>query len=29
LKGEELEATHAALARSLVQLNIKRRHRSH
>jgi F-type H+-transporting ATPase subunit epsilon len=29
LQGEELEATHAALARSLVQLNIKRRHRSH
>ena len=28
LKGEELEATQAALARSLVQLNLKRRRHS-
>jgi F-type H+-transporting ATPase subunit epsilon len=28
LEGEELEATQAALARSLVQINIKRRRRS-
>jgi F-type H+-transporting ATPase subunit epsilon len=28
LQGEELEATQAALARSLVQINIKRRRRS-
>jgi F-type H+-transporting ATPase subunit epsilon len=29
LQGDELETTQAALARSLVQLNIKRRRRSH
>jgi F-type H+-transporting ATPase subunit epsilon len=29
LQGEELEATQSALARSLVQLNIKRRRHSH
>jgi F-type H+-transporting ATPase subunit epsilon len=29
LHGDELETTQAALARSLVQLNIKRRRRSH
>jgi F-type H+-transporting ATPase subunit epsilon len=29
LQGEELEATHASLARSLVRLNLKRRHHSH
>jgi F-type H+-transporting ATPase subunit epsilon len=28
LEGEELEATHAALARSLVQLHVKRRRHS-
>jgi F-type H+-transporting ATPase subunit epsilon len=28
LEGEELEATQAALARSLVQINVKRRRRS-
>jgi F0F1-type ATP synthase epsilon subunit len=28
LAGEELEATQAALARSLVQLNLKRRRRN-
>lgn len=28
LEGEELEATQAALARSLAQINVKRRHRS-
>jgi F-type H+-transporting ATPase subunit epsilon len=28
LEGEELEATQAALARSLAQINIKRRRRS-
>jgi F-type H+-transporting ATPase subunit epsilon len=28
LQGEELEATQASLARSLVQLRVKRRHRS-
>ena len=28
LQGEELEATQAALARSLVQINVKRRRRS-
>ncbi len=28
LQGEELEATHAALARSLAQIKVKRRHHS-